>query len=709
MSLLGSLGSPTLASEKTQGTSLELAQKSVKEAIADIKKVLEPASEEETYVETTANNVESANLPTRVFNVLNVKEPTVDKNASKFVYNKFEIDEALEISSITTLDGIETSNNLNAFLEEKKTKALSRFNLLSFVSNNSTDIVGEGEPTPGDLSLISKVENSLSDGSLRLDSIVVEGGMTNFYSSGFELFDTYADTRLYSILNLHQNLTSEETNKYDGVKEYMNRANTTSNGVLNNDIINNFLSDLSKQDIPVLSSTDPVNKFKYQSVSVNINSLFLNDVIKASEDDTCHIFEDEIRAISSLSKELQDNAVSIIDPNNFSDSEFSTFLRSGILHDSYIISEADITKGPFQTYFKKHIGYVVEKIEFFGTEVRNFEPFLIRSTKTVSFSDKKVRYGARYVYRIRNLYSIVYTFYNKIPEDPTLDQFYRGVFVVASKSDDAEVDCREFVRPLPPVDLKFQYARRLQSLKIKWNFPINPTKDIKGFQLFRRAATNRGFTLIAEFDFNNSLVKPLLREVAPSRDFYRYQSSKIDDRPLVVKRFFDQGFTEDKEYIYALASVDAHGLTSDLSVQVGIKYNTVTEVLEHRIISRPFAPKAYPNIFLKKDLFLDTIKTSGKDRLTVYFEPEYFEINKTKNISAGVGQILPQNLISIHDDAEENLDKFNYLINFLNTDLQKSNNLKIKIINNSFAENVLLDPLIDEDNLSLAFIDKSSP
>ena len=89
--------------------------------------------------------------------------------------------------------------------------------------------------------------------------------------------------------------------------------------------------------------------------------------------------------------------------------------------------------------------------------------------------------------------------------------------------------------------------------------------------MFRRESADFPFTLLGEIDFNDSFFKPVPKEIAPDQDKYRFE---VDSEPVVVRSFIDKNFTLDKEYIYSVSSVDAHGLTSNLSSQMSVKFNS---------------------------------------------------------------------------------------------------------------------------------------
>jgi hypothetical protein len=84
-----------------------------------------------------------------------------------------------------------------------------------------------------------------------------------------------------------------------------------------------------------------------------------------------------------------------------------------------------------------------------------------------------------------------------------------------------------------------------------------------------------------------------------------------------------------------------------------------------KMFSKAGAPKAFPNMYLRNDTFIDTIKTSNFDRLTVYFDPEYLRVT---NKDAEDLRLLPLD------------DPFSkYLLQFINTDFQTSQNITFTI------------------------------
>ena len=128
--------------------------------------------------------------------------------------------------------------------------------------------------------------------------------------------------------------------------------------------------------------------------------------------------------------------------------------------------------------------------------------------------------------------------------------------------------------------------------------------------------------------------------------------------------FFDDDFYHNSEYIYAVASVDAHGLTSNYSEQFKVIFNKFTNKIEKTLISIAGAPKSYPNLYLEKDLFVDAFKTSNKNKMHVYLHPDCISTNKETILFQKYGE-----------NKEYNRQK--YVINIINTDVQKSKQISI--------------------------------
>jgi hypothetical protein len=89
------------------------------------------------------------------------------------------------------------------------------------------------------------------------------------------------------------------------------------------------------------------------------------------------------------------------------------------------------------------------------------------------------------------------------------------------------------------------------------------------------------------------------------------------------------------------------------------------------------------------------MKVSNKSRVNVYFDPEFYEVYKETLQNDGTIQKTFSNLIS-----KTNSNKVTYKINFINTDLQKSTNLDIKVSDLATVDVIGSVAALEANNLS---------
>ena len=142
--------------------------------------------------------------------------------------------------------------------------------------------------------------------------------------------------------------------------------------------------------------------------------------------------------------------------------------------------------------------------------------------------------------------------------------------------------------------------------------------------------------------------------------------------------FEDKSFNRDSgQSIYAVCAIDAHGFTSGYSTQTLVGFNKFKNSITLKNISRPGAPKQYPNFFVDPDLddniavdsfSQDAIFDSGRKKMYVYFTPDA----KTLTTSDGA---TAANCITTTDTGL-------YKMHVINLDLQKSTTVEMSISNN---------------------------
>jgi hypothetical protein len=166
-----------------------------------------------------------------------------------------------------------------------------------------------------------------------------------------------------------------------------------------------------------------------------------------------------------------------------------------------------------------------------------------------------------------------------------------SVLFQSNVSTSSTVYCRDEIPPEPPVDFDARWDYQDYSLVLSWNFPVNPRRDIKYFQVFRRDSLERPFELLMEYDFNDSFKQPSRLE-----NTYEHLVKKFES-PFNI--YIDKDFNKDAKYYYAIACVDARGMVSNYSQQFEITFDRIKNKLMKRMVSPSGAPRQYPNVFLK--------------------------------------------------------------------------------------------------------------
>ena len=315
-----------------------------------------------------------------------------------------------------------------------------------------------------------------------------------------------------------------------------------------------------------------------------------------------------------------------------------------------------------------HVGYLLKKSQM-GVDGRKLlvsEQF-IRGTDNTKFIDTKIIYGSKYTYSVKNVYRIDALMQFK--EDRGLVNKRDVSFLVKSKSSAKRtVETVEFSAPNPPdgVFHSYNYTKG-RGLLLTWQFPTGRSRDVKYFQIFKRRSIFEPFQCIGEIDFDNSMMKT-------ERPERVRQDLTIKNRG--AQTYFEDSFfnRDSRPVIYAVCAVDAHGLTSTYSAQTQVSFNKDKNIIELKNISRPGAPKQYPNFFIDPDLdenitvdsfAQDAIYDSGRQKIKVYFTPDTISA-RDKN-----GQV--SNVVLTNQNEAV------YKMHVINVDFQKSADVEFRI------------------------------
>ena len=499
-------------------------------------------------------------------------------------------------------------------------------------------------------------------------------------------------------------------------------------------------------------ATDPITK---QSFAVKFNNMFFRDIIDHSTMNANTVFEDEIRALKPFAEDISKTTTDLIDPTmsyehdhgitikpismqalSFSQEDINNVVTSlnsvqnvlrnvpgidaiGSPENPYSQLVYGILSGmtnPVDFLLARHkipqvkiVGYMIQKSEVLtnGT-TKEFPNIFIDNPRTFSeFVDPDVRYGAVYNYKMRSV-ALAKSCIKVINKGTGTKEYAIASYLLVSEGKNIGVECVENIPPPPPVRISCYIDYEYRVPVITWELPLNKQRDIKRYQIFKRQdkidanqnlikAIDQPFTLVAEYDFDNSIYKASVNEVAQRENLFELLHS--------VKRYRDKDFNLDHdEAVYAIASVDAHGLSSGYSSQIQIKYDKYTNKLIKNVISHRSAPKPYPNLYIGQDFFEDVIKTSGKKRCTVFFDPEYYKIVKKVNTddSSSNSEQKTQDIDYIKTSDTE----FNYTLQMINVDLQEEQKVKFRVSDKSGHEIGIPASKISPTNLSFEFGNK---
>lgn len=269
------------------------------------------------------------------------------------------------------------------------------------------------------------------------------------------------------------------------------------------------------------------------------------------------------------------------------------------------------------------VGYLINKTETdTDGKIINHPPIIVESPFAHTTVDLKVKYGSSYEYTIQAI-ALVQIQAENIEDGQSIALD----FLVASRPSNVQfVGCVEEVPPPPPADFKITWDYSKNVPMLSWNFPTNSQRDVKYFQVFRRQVLEEPFVLMKMYDFNDA-IEPVGLDETP--DPLLVETLETDN----PKNFwYDTHFDRANDsYIYAVCAVDAHGISSNYSNQLYVWFDRFKNKMFIQQLSVSDAPKAYPNLFVESDVFVDSIKDSGHKKVTLVFNPEAIKVIDSRN------------------------------------------------------------------------------
>lgn len=505
-----------------------------------------------------------------------------------------------------------------------------------------------------------------------LSEIQDEASISNNHFTGLSVQDTGLDDKLTPFLNMTLNLSEEadpnaptdrakkindRTSPEVDPKFLANAANSQPTGA-------SFVDDEKREDLLKKKKTDARDVV----LNIQLNNKFADVLVDTAISDPASIYADEMSDLDDISEAISQEALTGIKSSEIDPDEYDLIaepIRVRILDSGNPDTASRV------------VGYIIEKyvVNEETYELDKVKDIIIENPISTRMIDTEVMYGKTYVYQIRTIAQVDF----QSPSEDETDILSSTMLISSKPSGRALVECIETIPPSEPADFKPVWNYSSNNLHLMWNFPVNPQRDIKKFQVFRRKTIFDPFELIVQLDFDDSTVRqPDREDIDENRKIYTQQPALM---------FKDRDFKMSSKYIYAICSLDARNYTSNYSNQFEVSFDSSSNRLAVKEISPSGAPKQYPNLYLKQDLFVDTIRDSGHRRVSVYFDPEYLKVTDSEGNSLDLLRTTKQS---------PNEKSGKYQLQFINVDQQKEKKVTIEI-NDTRPQN-------EEERLDMALV-----
>ena len=463
-----------------------------------------------------------------------------------------------------------------------------------------------------------------------LDKLISEEEFANFGFTGIGFQDTAIDGRLYHLasgsitsrINATQNFSFAVKNKQ--VPQTLGQAagylNAATPETVSGEVSAAVLSQIEASTAAYVSEAgkkivnDTFKQLKDVSVRMQVNNKHLHRILSHVVHDTASIYGDELSPLLLQAQGISSAAKAAASTDTISMDDYETKLR-------FVDLSLRDPKVPAQLS-SKIVGYVIDKYEHLtdGSSPIARKPIVIESSNATAAVDLAVKYGASYSYTVRAVAAVEFP---ARPNDGSNRLFTATALVMSRPTSRRFVKCAETLAPPPPADFNVAWDYGRGHPRLTWALPPNSQRDVKKFQVFKRKTIAEPFQLVRMFDFNDS--SPALPDIE-TPDPRLVETSQ---HPVLL--WIDKDFAQGDKRIYAVCSIDAHGMSSGYSMQFEVSFDRLSNKLVKKAISPSGAPKPYPNAFLAQDLFIDSMRDSGHSMLTVAFTPEVIELRDAKN------------------------------------------------------------------------------
>lgn len=604
----------------------------------------------------------NSSLPSQPITIADV--PEVKNFAATFVYKHFLPDESIN------------DNNVNVDLID--TDVINKFEKFAprFVSFQFKPVhLSSRVPSKNEFMDANAISADLlsTDIAANRDAIRLEHEFNNVDFAGLRFQDTGLDQKMFlmasgSVARRVKNANLKIESSFRATEAYINNILSRGNvnlldvakliaagrGGAEARLIVQSLNQLEKLNARFidaktqkLKTDEKFKRVKDVGLDVQINAKFASTMLNSVVTDVLGLYADEIAPELQRAVHMQEAAIAKADPSTIDANDYELFADP--------VSTRAIDIMTFDTR-RRIVGYIIDKLEVSenGNTIEH-DSIILQSPNMSHAVDPNIAYGRRYVYTIRTIAEVEF-----VALSNDADELVAITVLISSKPTQRQVvDTVEHIAPPPPADFRVDWDRVNRAARLTWAFPINRQRDIKKFQVFRRGSLNEPFELIKEYDFDDSII--------------RYPTGETPEPTLVEhltypkSYFIDFDFIRGSKYIYALCSIDAHGMTSNYSMQFMASYDMSRNDMHVELISSSGAPKPYPNMYVRQeDVFVDVIRDSGHTKMQCYFDPEYADVLDSQNRS----------LQFLSTDKTNGL----YRLQLMNVDLQQGDNLDIILV-----------------------------
>lgn len=573
----------------------------------------------------------SSSYPSRAAFVFDVPEPS--GLSAKFIYRYFLKDEKATTDSFGSEESFQRHGRKNA-REIQLTFAAAK-NSVGIGTGGSSLGFTEAEKRKIFVENIDSIVSELTVGSRSFTTILIQ--------------DKSANAALQLAVENSLRVYKKKTKGLSPIQKILNYGSISqeldAQSILDYtdvDAANEYTTfDPKTGDTVTKTGEGDVSKLSF---SLAVNDKFVGDLVAKAK----------TAALSPIFDALDPIAASAINTSKLSSSsDPSKVIEIDDFEPSTTpISSTVVDVDTSSVYGNVLLGYLIQKYEIQsdGSQVQ-VDRFVITNPSQTSYVDNQVIYGKRYQYSIRSVYVVRILSYDG-------SNFVSCDYLMSSReSPNIEVLCEEAKPPPAPVDLRFWFSQE-RKFHIEWQHPFNKQEDIKRYQVFRRRNIDEPFQLLAELDFDDSVIK------TPKSDNLIPNSVIFSGFPVAT--YIDESFNLDSSYIYAICSIDARDLSSGYSEQFSVRFERQYGKLKIERIAAAGAPKPYPNFTLDRPITLDSIKTSGFKKASIYFDPDYLKILDLREKDL-------QHLATSKDSPS-------YSIQFINIDLQQDARVSISVV-----------------------------